>query len=168
MKQTRSVAWVKRTRSVAWVKQNDFNDLYDYAPVPPGLWIIEPLRGTKTQPGDGEMRGKSPLTGEESDTGHHVKSKRASAGKGGGRIGSCRQMHCTGSFNRLKINRNLRVPALRSRLLGNLAQSPTAYLRHGHIEKGASVMGAPVLELSQTNIHLFITFHFVPTVYTRK
>ncbi len=51
MKRTRFVAWVKRTRFVAWVKQNDFNDLYDYAPVPLGLWIIEPLRGTKRRQG---------------------------------------------------------------------------------------------------------------------
>lgn len=51
MERTRFVAWVKRTRFVAWVKQNDFNDLYDYAPVPSGLWIIEPLRGTKRRLG---------------------------------------------------------------------------------------------------------------------
>ena len=51
MERTRFVAWVKRTRFVAWVKQNDFNDLYDYAPVPLGLWIIEPLRGTKRRLG---------------------------------------------------------------------------------------------------------------------
>lgn len=42
---------MKRTRFVAWMKQNDFNDLYDYAPVPSGLWIIEPLRGTKRRLG---------------------------------------------------------------------------------------------------------------------
>jgi hypothetical protein len=29
-------------------------------------------------------------------------------------------------------------------------------------------MGAPILELSQTDIHLFITFHFVPTAYIGK
>ena len=51
MERTRFVAWVKRTRFVAWVKQNDFIDLYDYAPVPSGLWIIEPLRGTKRRQG---------------------------------------------------------------------------------------------------------------------
>ena len=51
MIRTRYVSPVIRVRYVSPVIRNDFNDLYDYAPVPLGLWIIEPLRGTKKRPG---------------------------------------------------------------------------------------------------------------------